>query len=142
MAPKKKKGKNKGAKPKKQPAVRIEESGIAGGIDITEANPFNFVIKINKLEGLIIQRINIQSSSIFNDDLNTDPADPTKDIGEIAAKVPGSTFLLTITAVGNPFTATAFNLTCDGKKVFDEDQEIKIIATGRGLFNNPAVPLP
>jgi hypothetical protein len=111
--------------------------GTAGG-----ANPYEFVIKIKKLTGLTVQRIDIQAGTIYDDDLTPDPTDATVDVGETSSAVPGGTFILTIMAVGDAFTATTFSLTCDGKKVFDEDQEIKITSSGRGGYRNIAVPLP
>ncbi len=112
-------------------------SNTAGG-----ANPYEFVIKIKKLTGLTVQRIDIQAGTIYDDDLAPDPTDPTVDVGKTSSNVPGGTFIVTIMAVGDAFTATTFSLTCDGKKVFDEDQEIKITSSGRGGYRNLAVPLP
>lgn len=103
---------------------------------------FNFEIKIKKLDGLIIQRIDIQNATLFKEDLTDDPADPAVEVGTAESIAPGSTFLLTIMAAGDAFTATTFNLTCDSKKVFEEDQEIKITSTGKGGYKNLAVPLP
>ena len=105
-------------------------------------NPFDFVIKIKKLDSLIVSRIDIQNATLFKEDLKDDPADPTTEVGKASSIVPGGSFLLTIMASGDPFTATTFNMTCDGKKVFDEDQEIKITSSGNGGYRNLAVPLP
>ncbi len=136
---------------KEQPSIRVivevvvrNEGNARAGITSQSGggNPYEFIIKIKKLEGLIVQRIDIQNGTIYNDDLSVDPTDPTIDLGKTSSIVPGATFLLTIIATGDSFTSTTFNLTCDGKKVFEQDQEIKITGSGRGGYRNLAVPLP
>jgi hypothetical protein len=118
-------------------ANMMAASGLLTGTD--GPPPFTFVITIVVIPGITIKSINVNFVLAKQSDFETSG-------GKISCKVNAFvstlTFLLKIDAEGESGTSTTFNLTCDGNKVFDKDQDIIISSTGKGGYSNPDVPLP
>ena len=102
-------------------------------------DPFTFICTIEINTSITITSINVNGVIAKESDFKIKDE---KIICEIKAFVSTFTFLLIIDAEGDALTTTTFNITCDGSKVFDEDQEIVITNSGRGGYSNPKVPLP
>lgn len=106
----------------------------AGGPD-----PFAFAITIEIVAGINVKSINVNGVIAKDSDFKVKDG---KIVCEVKAFVSTFTFLLMINAEGDPLLKTTFNMTCDDKKVFDQDQDIIITDSGRGGYANSKVPLP
>lgn len=106
---------------------------------VSDIEPFVFIVKIKKSNSITITEISIQGTNASESDLKVDGDYIT---ATIRAFVATSSFLLSISANGTPFSETTFNLTCDGLKVFPEDQKIKIESSNRGGYLNNSVKIP
>ncbi|MEJ7767551.1 MAG: hypothetical protein WKF89_07050 [Chitinophagaceae bacterium] len=122
-----------GASTKKQTEVTGLESSQGG------PPPFTFIITIVINPTMIIKSANLDGVIATKDNFKVAGENI---ICEIQAPVSTFTFLLIIEAEGDADTITTFNLTCDNKKVFGEDQVIRITSTGRGGYTNKEIPLP
>ncbi|WP_040006193.1 hypothetical protein [Fibrisoma limi] len=117
-------------------------NSLLGSVLVASADgpdPFTFVITIDIIPGLTIKSINVNGVMAKENDFKVSGSKITC---EVKAFVSTFNFLLIIEAEGTSNTSTTFNLTCDKKKVFDKDQEIVILSTGRGGFAKSNVPLP